>query len=352
MFYDETRVQLASGAGGDGSASLRRARFVPKGGPDGGDGGRGGDLLLRGNRNVGDLRAFHFQPHWKAENGQPGRGQQKNGRGGRDRVLAVPVGTEVRDEEGQLITEILRDGEEFRLLRGGKGGRGNLHFKSATNQTPREYTAGGAAEEGTFILALKTIADIGLVGFPNAGKSSLLGAWTGASPKAGAYPFTTVHPTVGMTEPLGAGDYRRLALADVPGLIQGASEGKGLGLRFLRHVERCPLLLAVLDAAGVDERDPVEDWDILLRELDEYEPPLGGRVRLAAANKTDLPGAEENLRRLREALPVPVYAVSAQTGEGLAELREALFRAWTGLRSGAEETAGSAAGLTPPPSRE
>jgi len=326
MFYDETRVILAAGNGGDGCASFRRARYVPKGGPDGGDGGNGGNLWLYADRNVGDLRAFHYQPHWKARNGEPGKGSQKNGKNGEDVHLRVPVGTEVADENGKTVCELLWDGEKRLLLRGGKGGLGNLHFKSATNQTPREFTEGRPGKAGTYVFSLRTIADVGLIGFPNAGKSSLLAALTNATPKRAAYPFTTIDPFVGVTAENEEFDYRRITIADIPGLIEGAAEDKGLGHRFLRHVERCRLLLLVVDCAAVDSRNPLEDHDVLLRELSGYSTDLSGKPHLVAANKMDREGAGEWLAKLRTQLNVPVFPISAEGGEGLDELIRELFR--------------------------
>ncbi len=326
MFYDETRVILAAGKGGDGCASFRRARYVPKGGPDGGDGGKGGDLWLEADRNTGDLRTYHYQPQWKAKNGEPGKGSQKNGRNGEDVRLKVPVGTSVVDERGRTVCELLRDGEERLFLRGGKGGLGNLHFKSATNQAPREYTEGRPGQAGTYSFSLRTIADVGLIGFPNAGKSSLLAALTNATPKRASYPFTTIDPFVGVTAENEDFDYRRITIADIPGLIEGASENKGLGHRFLRHVERCALLLVVLDLEPMDGRDPKGDYDTLLSELSGYSSELVEKPRLVAANKIDLDGADERLEEFREKADIAVYPVSAETGAGLDNLVEELFR--------------------------
>lgn len=325
MFYDETRVILAAGHGGDGCASFRRARYVPKGGPDGGDGGKGGDLWLEADRNVGDLRTYHYQPQWKAKNGQPGKGSQKDGRNGEDVRLKVPVGTSVVDERGRVVCELLNDGEERLFLRGGKGGLGNLHFKSATNQAPREFTEGRPGQAGTYTFSLRTIADVGLIGFPNAGKSSLLSVLTNATPKRAAYPFTTVDPFVGVTPENEDFDYRRLTIADIPGLIEGAADNKGLGHRFLRHVERCRLLLFVLDLAGVDGRSPENDYRVLVNELTSYSKDLAEKPRIVAANKMDLGNFEERMAKLRKELDVPVFPISAETGEGLSGLQRDLF---------------------------
>ncbi|MFP4493840.1 MAG: GTPase ObgE [Puniceicoccaceae bacterium] len=325
MFYDQTRVFLSAGNGGHGCASFHRAKYVPKGGPDGGDGGRGGDVWLVADRNVGDLRAFHFQRHWKARGGESGKGSQKNGRKGEDVTLRVPVGTEVINGNGRKVCELLEDGRRIRFLRGGAGGLGNIHFKSATNQTPREFTEGKPGQSGEFTFSLKTMADVGLIGFPNAGKSTLLAALTNATPKSAPYPFTTTDPHVGMVPENERFDYRRLSVADIPGLVEGASEDRGLGHRFLRHVERCRTLLFVIDAAGVDGRDPVEDFRVLSRELGLYSEALSRKPFLVAANKVDLPEARDGLARLGAETGAEVLPVSAAGGEGLERLVDRLF---------------------------
>ncbi len=326
MFYDETEVKLRAGNGGDGSASFRREKFLPKGGPDGGDGGDGGDVVLEGNENVGDLRTFHFKGHWNAQNGVPGRGRQMDGARGADCVLAVPCGTVVYDEAtGEVVAEILAHGQRVILLQGGKGGLGNIHFKSSTHQAPREFTPGGEGEAGVFRFVLKSIADVGLVGFPNAGKSTLIGLLTNAHPKIGAYPFTTLAPSIGVIEDPARHD--RLLLADIPGLIEGAHANRGLGHRFLRHIERCGVLLLIVDMAATDGRDPGEDYAQLREELRLYDPALESKDYLVAANKMDEPGAKENLQVFREKHAVPVWPISCLSEEGIPELKAALFEA-------------------------
>lgn len=323
MFYDETRVQLAAGNGGHGCNSLRREKYIPKGGPDGGDGGKGGSVWLVADANVSDLRAYHFQPGWKAGNGESGRGQQKHGKSGQDRRLIVPVGTTVINEAGRTVCELVEAGQEVRLLKGGEGGKGNLHFKSSTNQTPREFTEGQPGQSGEFTFVLKTVADIGLVGFPNAGKSTLLRALTSARPRTGHYAFTTIHPSVGVTEP--DEQYRRLTIADIPGLIEGASENRGLGHRFLRHIERCRALLFVIDVEGGEGRQPWKDYQIILQELEKYAPALLDKPRILAANKIDAPAASKNLKKLQEKVDLPLFPISAELEQGLQPLTEALF---------------------------
>ncbi len=327
MFYDQTRVILRAGNGGHGCASFRRAKYIPKGGPDGGDGGDGGDLYLRADRNVSDLRAFRFKPHWKAQNGEGGKGSQKDGKNGEDETLVVPVGTVVLNESGRVVCELLEDQQQVRLLRGGKGGLGNLHFKSSTNQTPREFTEGEPGQAGEFTLSLKTIADVGLIGFPNAGKSTLLARLTNATPKSAPYPFTTLEPFVGMTPENEDHNYRKLAVADIPGLIDGAAENRGLGHRFLRHVERCRLLLIVIDGAGCDDRDPLEDYNVLIKELELYDEELARKQRFVAVNKMDLPTYADNLKRIEKKVDCPVFPICAELGEGLDPLIDVLFTA-------------------------
>lgn len=329
MFYDETKVKLRAGRGGDGCASFRREKFVPKGGPDGGDGGSGGDVILECDENVGDLRNYHFVPHYAAGNGGNGQGRNKTGAGGADCILKVPPGTQVSPVEGgEVVCELIEHGERYILLQGGRGGLGNLHFKSSTHQTPREFTEGTEGGSGEFLFVLKSIADIGLVGFPNAGKSSLISLITQARPKAASYPFTTLHPNIGVIEY--PEHYGRLKLADIPGLIEGAHANRGLGHRFLRHIERCGLLVHILDMAGEDGRDPVEDYRQLREELRLYDPALGEKPHIIAANKMDEPVAEENLPRLREKCSVPIWPISCLAEIGISEFKEALWRSIRG----------------------
>jgi GTP-binding protein len=324
MFYDEVKISAKAGDGGDGIVSFRREKYVPNGGPNGGDGGRGGDVILQGDRNAGDLRTFHFKPQWKAKNGQPGMGRDKYGKNGDDLTLKIPLGTVVIDRPSdRTVVEILEHGQELVLLEGGKGGLGNRHFKSSTNRVPRQCTPGKPGDEGEFRLVLKSIADVGLVGFPNAGKSSLTRHFTKARPRVAPYPFTTLNPSVGLVE-YDEGEYRTVLLADIPGLIEGASDNRGLGHRFLRHIERCKKFILILDMAGVDERDPLEDYRQLLTELEQYDPAFLDRSRLVAANKMDLPGAEENLKRLRKITEDEILPLSCETGDGLEELKTKL----------------------------
>src|SRR5438270_6228901 len=356
MFVDRIKVFAQAGNGGRGSVSFRREKFVPKGGPDGGDGGRGGDVVLRAERHVDNLANLFYEPIIKAKDGGHGKGKKMAGRAGANKIVKVPVGTIVwraEDEksstsnsdksragvqqrtpdsdqsairalqsEMDLIVDLVRDGEEFVLCRGGAGGKGNVHFKSSRNRAPRQYTDGEEGEQGYFLLELRTIADAGLVGYPNAGKSTLLRKLSAARPKVAAYPFTTLHPIVGIVEFPG---YRRAAVADIPGLIEGAHRGLGLGREFLRHIMRCRLLIFVVDIAGSEGRNPVEDLQNLRRELDLYDRTLSSRPWLVVANKMDLPGATENLKALQARFPkVQILPTAAATGKGIAALKHEL----------------------------
>lgn len=325
MFVDEVVVDLKAGKGGDGCASFRREKYIPKGGPDGGDGGKGGDVILLCDANQGDLTPYYFKNHWEAKNGNGGSGRQQSGAAGKDVILKMPPGTIVYDTlTGRIVAELLHDTERVLLLKGGKGGIGNVHFKSSIHQAPREFTYGEPGEMGSYRLELKTIADIGLVGFPNAGKSSLVNAITQAKRKTAPYPFTTLNPSVGVIEYPKV--YGRLTLADIPGLIRGASENRGLGHRFLRHIERCSVLTFILDMAGVDGRNPLEDYAALQEELKLYNPALLEKRQLIAANKMDEEVAIENLKAFQKKHPnIQIVPISCLLGEGLEELKTAYW---------------------------
>lgn len=325
MFVDEKVVQLKAGNGGDGCMSFRREKYIEKGGPDGGDGGKGGDIVLVCNENINDLTPFHYKPIWKAGTGQAGSGNRCTGPSGANCILEVPPGTIVFEEESGLqVAELIEHGQKVVLIKGGKGGLGNLHFKSSTNRAPRQTTKGVLVPEQYFKFVLKYIADIGLVGFPNAGKSSLQKMFTKANPKTAPYPFTTKSPNVGVIEY--EEQYDRLFLADIPGLIQGASQNKGLGHRFLRHIERCSLLLIIIDMAGTDTRDPLDDYEQLLEELRLYDPMLLEKPRLIAANKMDVPESADNLARFKKKhKKLAIRPISCLTDEGLAELKADLY---------------------------
>src|SRR5215211_172159 len=348
MFVDRVKVFAQAGTGGRGSVSFRREKFVPKGGPDGGDGGRGGNVILRADRHVDNLANLFYEPLIKAKNGGHGMGKKMSGRAGADKIVKVPVGTIVWPAEHEKnsistlqrppssseqspnpVTDLARDEQEFVLCRGGAGGKGNVHFKSSRNRAPRQYTEGEEGEQGHFLLELRTIADAGLVGYPNAGKSTLLRKISAARPKVAAYPFTTLHPIVGVIE---FAAYRRAAVADIPGLIEGAHQGLGLGHEFLRHITRCRVLVFVVDVAGSEGRNPVKDLQNLRREIDLYDPTLSSRAWFVVANKIDLPGAKENLKALHERFPkLQILPTSAAKGEGTDDLKQALATQITSL---------------------
>ena len=324
MFVDEVKVFLKAGDGGDGCSSFRRERFRPKGGPDGGDGGKGGDIILVGDENEGDLTNYKFNPHVRAKNGEKGRGKDQYGRGGENCTLRLPLGTEVISEDTRAkAVDLIADEQRFLLLEGGKGGLGNLNFKSSVNRSPRESTPGQPGMEGCFTFILKTIADIGLVGFPNAGKSSLTGLLTQAHPKIAPYPFTTLGPQVGVIDY--PEHFDRITLADIPGLISGAHANRGLGHRFLRHIERCHLLLFVVDMAGIDGRNPRDDYHHLMKELELFNPNLTLKKRIIVANKIDEPQANTYLIHFEREVEEAVMPISCLTSEGIVRLKKTLF---------------------------
>ncbi len=322
-FIDYVKIFCSSGHGGSGSTHLYRAKYIPKGGPDGGDGGRGGHVILRANTQFWTLIHLKYRKVVRAENGAPGSGGLCKGKQGTDIYLDVPVGTVVKDAEtGEVLTELVEDGREYILCRGGKGGLGNNNFKSATNQTPRYAQPGEEGQEGWFILELKVLADVGLVGFPNAGKSTLLAAVTSAKPKIANYAFTTLEPNLGIVRYY---DDRSFVMADIPGIIEGAHEGKGIGLRFLRHIERNSVLLFMVSA---EEENVNESYKILLKELKMYNPELLAKDRVLAITKCDI-ADEYMLKRVRRHLPksIPSVLISSITGEGLPELKDLLWEA-------------------------
>jgi GTP-binding protein len=378
MFVDEVKVYARAGHGGKGCVAFLREIFRPKGGPSGGNGGRGGDVILEADHDLNNLVGQFYNPRLLAQDGQPGLGKGMDGAAGKDLIVRVPCGTlvwgldapaapspaeaaqtqsgtllaasagrpiirragleravEVEPEEegresdappkGELITDLRRDGQQFVLCKGGRGGLGNRNFATARRQTPRFAQPGEAGGEGEFVLELRVIADVGLVGFPNAGKSTLLGAISQAHPKVAPYPFTTLHPQVGIVE---YPDYFRLTVCDVPGLIAGAHRNAGLGHKFLRHVERCRLLVILLDMAGADGRDPSEDYRQLAEELGLHDPALLEKPRLVVANKMDEPAAEGNLRKFkRRHRGLAVLPISAAFGQGLAQFKKAIRQA-------------------------
>jgi GTP-binding protein len=336
MFVDECTVKLSAGDGGRGCISFRREKYEPWGGPNGGDGGRGGDVILLGDANTNNLVDYKYQPHWRGERGEHGQGADCHGSDGKPCLLKMPLGTVVIDlATGKPVAEVIADGQQIVLCKGGNGGWGNTHFKTSTNRAPKRANPGHPGEFGTYRLILKSIADVGLVGFPNAGKSSLTGRITKARPKTAAYPFTTLHPQIGVIEyPDEAKGNQRLLLADVPGLIEGAHEDRGLGHRFLRHIERCALLVFLIDMAGTDARDPRDDYQHLLHELELYGADLLEKPRLVVANKMDLPEAAAHLAKFKRRFKTTeVQEISCATGEGLEKLKKILLKRVTKFRS-------------------
>jgi GTPase len=380
MFVDRIKVFAQAGKGGRGCVSFRREKFVPKGGPDGGDGGRGGDVILRADHHTDHLAHLFYEPIIKAKNGGHGRGKKMHGKNAPDKIVKVPIGTIVyqlpsagpsrtgvcgvriagnqsedlgatRLIDGEefaeltpnspdqisiqtqsaignprsamnLLADLTRDDQEFLLCKGGAGGKGNVHFKSSRNRAPREYTDGGEGESGHFLFELRSIADAALVGYPNAGKSTLLRQISAARPKVAPYPFTTLHPVIGIVE---LDDYRRATVADIPGLIEGAHRNLGLGHDFLRHITRCRFLLFVLDMAGSEGRSPIADLESLRREIDLYDQRLSERPWLVVANKMDLPEAEKNLRDFEKRFPQRmILPISAKERRGINELKRLL----------------------------
>lgn len=321
-FVDYVKIHCRSGKGGAGSVHFRREAFVPKGGPDGGDGGRGGHVIVRGNSQLWTLLHLKYKKHIKAEHGQPGSGAQKTGASGKDEIVEVPLGTVARNfETGEKLFEIMEDGQEEILLEGGRGGLGNTNFKSSTNQTPRYAQPGEPLQEGWMILELKVLADVGLVGFPNAGKSTLLSVVSAAKPKIANYPFTTLVPNLGMVY---YRDDRSFVMADIPGIIEGAHTGKGLGDRFLRHIERNAVLLFIVPS---DTDDIKKEYHVLLNELKQYNPGLLNKRRLLGISKSDL--VDEELKQmLTRELPgdLPHVFFSSITQEGIVELKDALWK--------------------------
>jgi GTPase len=375
MFVDRIKISAQAGNGGRGCVSFRREKFVPKGGPDGGDGGRGGDIILRADQHTDHLAQLFYEPVIKGKNGGHGRGKKMHGKNAPNKVVKVPVGTivyevrnayggwrsanaqlnasrklgnsseaveiepepvplldgreipkqsAIRDSQSALspLIDLRRDGQEFVLCQGGAGGKGNVHFKSSRNRAPREYTEGGEGERGDFLFELRSIADAALVGYPNAGKSTLIQRISAARSKIAPYPFTTLHPVIGVVQ---LGDYRRATVADIPGLIEGAHRNLGLGHDFLRHITRCRLLLFVLDMAGSEGRSPIADLESLRREIDLYDSRLSLRPWIIVANKMDLPRAEENLRDFEKRFPQrTIVPISAKQNRGINELKRLL----------------------------
>jgi GTP-binding protein len=328
-FVDEARVKVQAGNGGRGCVSFRREKFVPFGGPDGGDGGHGGSVTFRAREGINTLVDFRVERTFRADNGEPGGGRDMSGRGGKDTLVMVPVGTIVRDTEtGEVLGDLAQADMELLVARGGKGGYGNQKFKSSKNRSPRQFGPGLPGEQRTLELELKVIADVGLLGLPNAGKSTLITAVSAARPKIADYPFTTLVPNLGTVRLSGE---RTIVVADIPGLIEGAHAGAGLGDRFLRHLDRTRLLVHLLDpSAAGDGRSPLSDYESMNRELALYDPELAARPQIVVLNKIDIPEVRRRKTQLARAFAkrgVTLLAISAATGEGTAELLESVWRA-------------------------
>lgn len=326
-FIDTVVVHVAAGNGGHGCVCFRREKYVPKGGPDGGDGGHGGHVILRADPNTDSLISLFFNPQQRAPSGGHGMGKRMHGKNGKDLIVPVPCGTEVRDiNGGAVLADLVEPGAEVRVARGGKGGLGNPHWQTSTHQTPYEHTDGEDGEEKNIRLELKILADVGLVGLPNAGKSSLLSKISNAHPKIAPYAFTTLNPIIGTVivgEDFESDSY---TVADIPGVVKNAHEGVGLGDRFLKHVERSACLALVIDMGGTEGRDPVEDYRVLCNELKLYSEALLQRDTLVVANKMDAPEAAENLKRFRKETRTKPLPVSAETGDGIELLKQRLLQ--------------------------
>jgi GTPase len=327
VFIDYAKIFIQSGPGGNGCVSFRREKFVPRGGPNGGDGGHGGNVVFEASANISTLLDYRYNKFFRAKRGQHGQGGDKTGKNGADMIVKVPMGTVVRDAEtGDIITELLEDGEKKIVLEGGRGGKGNVHFKTSTNQAPRIAQPGEKGQEREVILELKLIADVGLVGFPNAGKSTLISKISAAKPKIADYPFTTLTPNLGIVK---YGEYDTFVVADIPGIIEGASEGKGLGIQFLRHIERTKILLFMLDATKLEDEyidsDPLRDYDMLLKELRNYSPEMMDKPRVIAFTKIDSVFDETKERIKNIKLDEKIIMISSLTGEHLDELKDLLW---------------------------
>jgi len=325
MFIDEAKIWVKAGDGGNGCISFRREKYIPKGGPDGGDGGKGGDVWFEASNDVDTLLDFAGKHHWRAEDGRPGSGANCSGLDGNDLVIRVPAGTQIYDEDlGELLLMDMNEaGMKIRICRGGRGGKGNKAFATSTRQTPRFAQKGQAGKERNLKLILKLIADIGLVGLPNAGKSTLLSRCSAARPKIASYPFTTLEPMLGIVE---LSDYRRFVMADLPGLIEGAHKGAGLGIDFLRHIERTRIIVHILDIMPLDGSEPVDNYKIIRKELLSYSKELGKKKEVIVINKIDLDPEGETLKKIKKKFKGKLFTISAVTGKGVKELCEVLYK--------------------------
>lgn len=328
MFLDHAKIYIRSGDGGNGCVSFRREKYVPKGGPNGGDGGRGGDIIFKASSQLSTLVDFRYKSHYKAQRGDHGQGSLKTGRNGKDEVILVPCGSIIKNSEtGKVLAELLTNGQEILLLKGGRGGKGNNHFKNSTNQAPRMAQPGEKGIEETVLIELKLIADVGLVGFPNAGKSTLISKISSAKPKIADYAFTTLVPNLGIVK---YGDYESFVVADIPGIIEGASSGKGLGIQFLRHIERTRLLLFMIDATNLTnaklKKEILKDYDTLLKELKKYEADLMDKPRIICFTKIDAISEELKTKLQKLKTKEDKVLISSVTGENLKELKDVIWK--------------------------
>lgn len=334
MFVDEVKIHVRSGDGGRGCVSFRREKFVPLGGPDGGDGGKGGDVVIKADSNLHTLLDFTYRQQYKAQRGAHGQGSNKHGRSGDNCLLPVPVGTIVKNaENGQVIADLAEDSAKVTVAHGGRGGRGNARFKSSTNRAPRYAEEGQQGEELWLLMELKLLADVGIMGYPNSGKSTLISRISAARPKVADYPFTTLHPNLGVVQ---RPDHTSFVVADIPGLIEGSHSGRGLGDRFLRHVERSKLLVHLIDCTPQEGRSPKEDFESINRELELFTPDLAGKRQLVACNKIDIAEARANFERHRsffEFKGLKPYPISAATGEGVEALLNAIAQCLAEMRN-------------------
>ncbi len=340
MFIDQCKIYVKAGDGGNGAVSFRREKYVPHGGPDGGNGGNGGDVILKASLHLSTLIDLRYQQHYMVKRADHGGGKKASGRGSPERIIPVPVGTVVRDQESkEILADLCEPDQEIVVAKGGKGGRGNTHFKSPTHQSPRTAEEGEIGEERWLWIELKLLADVGLLGLPNAGKSSLTAALTHAHPKVADYPFTTLEPKLGVAKWKGDGHRsEHFTVADVPGLIEGAHEGKGLGIQFLKHLERTSILLHLIDISEMAGGDPIHDFEVIREEIDQYPGEIKKKPFMVAGTKVDIAGAGENLALLRkhcEAKEIPFFEISSATGQGLNTLAQSMGHAVKRLRSAA-----------------
>lgn len=339
MFLDQAKIHIKSGAGGNGCVSFRREKFVPKGGPNGGDGGRGGDIIFKANPQLSTLIDFRYKAHYKAKKGGNGEGGLKTGKSADNTVIMVPCGSIIKDfETDKVIAELLEAGDEKVILKGGRGGKGNNHFKNSTNQAPRLAQPGEEAQEMTVLIELKLIADVGLVGFPNAGKSTLISKISSAKPKIANYAFTTLVPNLGIVK---YNDYNSFVVADIPGIIEGASDGKGLGFQFLRHIERTRLLLFLIDSTNLEnaklKKDILKDYNTLLNELKTYEAELIDKPRIICFTKTDAISEELKAKLTKLKMKEDKILISSITGENLKELKDMIWKKLEELKTESEQ---------------